>query len=101
MGVDPGFRDFLNRREYRKKAAESQERGDSQQNFSLDNDAIIGHHSAMMNMMEINGVRAVIAFDPEINMFRPTDDVLTDSLGENNHEECRDVRYPGVILTSG
>jgi predicted HicB family RNase H-like nuclease len=25
---------------------------------------------AMMNVMEINGVKAVIAFDPEINMFR-------------------------------
>ena len=24
----------------------------------------------MMNVMEINGVKAVIAFDPEINMFR-------------------------------
>ena len=24
----------------------------------------------MMNIMEINGVKAVIAFDPEINMFR-------------------------------
>ena len=24
----------------------------------------------MMNVMEINGVRAVIAFDPDINMFR-------------------------------
>lgn len=24
----------------------------------------------MMNVMEINGIRAVIAFDPEINMFR-------------------------------
>ena len=23
----------------------------------------------MMNVMEINGVKAVIAFDPEINMF--------------------------------
>jgi predicted HicB family RNase H-like nuclease len=25
---------------------------------------------AMMNVMEINGVKAVITFDPEINMFR-------------------------------
>jgi len=25
---------------------------------------------AMMNVMEIDGVKAVIAFDPEINMFR-------------------------------
>jgi predicted HicB family RNase H-like nuclease len=25
---------------------------------------------AMMNVMEINGIKAVIAFDPEINMFR-------------------------------
>jgi predicted HicB family RNase H-like nuclease len=24
----------------------------------------------MMNVMEINGVKAVIAFDPDINMFR-------------------------------
>ena len=24
----------------------------------------------MMNVMEINGVKAVITFDPEINMFR-------------------------------
>jgi len=24
----------------------------------------------MMNVMEINGVKAVIAFDPEINLFR-------------------------------
>jgi predicted HicB family RNase H-like nuclease len=25
---------------------------------------------AMMNVMEINGIKAVIAYDPEINMFR-------------------------------
>jgi len=31
----------------------------------------------MKNVMEINGVKAVIAFDPKINMFRHTDDVLT------------------------
>ena len=41
-----------------------------QKKFFLDNDAIIWQHSAMMKVMEINGVKAVIAFDPEINMFR-------------------------------
>jgi hypothetical protein len=50
---------------------------DDTKNFSLDNYAIIRHRSVMMSVMEINGVKAVIAFDPEINMFRYTDDVLT------------------------
>jgi hypothetical protein len=36
------------------------------ENFSLDNDAIICLYSAMMNVMEINEVKAVIAFDPDI-----------------------------------
>jgi len=35
MGVDPDFRDFLNRREYRKTAAASQEEGDSQKTSPL------------------------------------------------------------------
>jgi len=28
------------------------------------------HHKTIMNVMEINGIKAVIAFDPQINMFR-------------------------------